>query len=105
MQLIYIAHIQRLYAFYNVVHEKLIKNYAQKKYSNLAAKNFDKKKCLKFRLNNSFQIVARCYVNGQLVPDFWSRDSECPHPISHLIIISMSIDKITTEVNAWDNDE
>ena len=37
------------------------------KRNNLVAKNFGKKKCLKFGLQR-FQIVTRCYVTGQMVP-------------------------------------
>ena len=56
------------------------------KRNNLVAKNFGKKKYLKFGLKR-FQIVTRCYVNGQMVPEFWSRDGESSRAISHQVII------------------
>ena len=60
----------------------------QKRDNNLVAENFGKKKCLKFGLQR-FQIATRCYTNGQMVPEFWSRDSECSRAISHQAIICM----------------
>ena len=56
------------------------------KRNNLVAKNFGKKKCIKFLLKR-FQIVTRYYVNEQMVPEFWSRDGESSRAISNQVII------------------
>ena len=49
------------------------------KRNNLVAKNFGKKKCLKFGLQR-FQIVTRCYVSGQMVPGSGAETAEALAP-------------------------
>ena len=57
-----------------------------KRNNKLAVKHFGKKKCLKFGLKH-VQILTKYYANVQMVPEFWSRDSECSRVVGHQVKI------------------